>query len=49
MEPTARTKILQLKAMIHELHEGAAPEQLKQRFAALLKEVSPAEIAQMEQ
>lgn len=40
----------QLKAIIRDLHAGADPEAVKQRFKALLGEtVSPSEISEMEQ
>lgn len=42
-------RIAALKGIIQDLHDGVAVAQLKQRFAELLEDVSPAEIAQMEQ
>ena len=38
-----------LKGIIRDLHSGTPVEELEQRFAALLEEVSPTEIATMEQ
>ena len=38
-----------LKRLIRELHEGKAVEDVKEEFAALLRDVSATEIAQMEQ
>ena len=38
-----------LKGIIRDLHAGVELAQLRQRFAELLQDVSPAEIAQMEQ
>ena len=38
-----------LKAIIQDLHGGVPMDELKRRFAELLEDVSPAEIAQMEQ
>ncbi len=38
-----------LKDIIRKLHEGAGLEQQKKRFAALIKDVSPTEISEMEQ
>lgn len=38
-----------LKAIIRDLHEGADFNEIKARFAALIKSVKPGEIAQMEQ
>lgn len=48
-EADSRSKIEELKSIIRELHEGKTPEEQKERFARLLSEVSPSEIAQMEQ
>ncbi len=42
-------RIDNLKGIIRELHDGAPPEDLKSRFADLLQDVSPTEIARMEQ
>ena len=38
-----------LKEVVKDLHEGADIQAVRKRFAALIKDVSPAEIAQMEQ
>lgn len=38
-----------LKEIIMELHSGKTPEEVKDRFAQLIKEVSPTEISEMEQ
>lgn len=38
-----------LKQIIRDLHRGGDPVELKKRFAALLQEVSPEEIARLEQ
>jgi PAS domain S-box-containing protein len=38
-----------LKGMIKELHEGADPEEVKTRFAEVVRDVGPSEIALMEQ
>jgi DUF438 domain-containing protein len=38
-----------LKDIIRELHEGRDRERLKRRFAELIQDVSPTEIAEMEQ
>jgi uncharacterized protein len=38
-----------LKDIIRELHEGGDPEKQKKRFADLIQDISPAEIAEMEQ
>jgi DUF438 domain-containing protein len=42
-------KLEALKGIIKDLHDGAELEELKQRFAELVKDVSPTEISQMEQ
>lgn len=42
-------RIRVLKEIIQDLHQGASMDELKRRFAELLEDVSPAEIAQMEQ
>jgi hypothetical protein len=39
----------QLKEIIRDLHKGEDMEVLKQRFAKLIKDVSPSEISEMEQ
>jgi DUF438 domain-containing protein len=44
-----KTKIDELKEIIRELHQGASVESQKKRFAELLRDVSPAEIAEMEE
>ncbi|MGQ9800541.1 MAG: DUF438 domain-containing protein [Candidatus Saccharicenans sp.] len=46
---SSQAKIEQLKEIIRELHRGGNPEELKNRFAALIKDVGPEEIAQLEQ
>ncbi|MCX8068219.1 MAG: DUF438 domain-containing protein, partial [Anaerolineae bacterium] len=38
-----------LKGIIRQLHEGRSVEEVKAEFAALLREVGPTEIAQIEQ
>lgn len=38
-----------LKAIIRDLHDGADPASLKQRFHELIRDVEPTEIARMEQ
>lgn len=38
-----------LKVLIKKLHEGADPHGIKERFQELIKDVSPIEIAQMEE
>lgn len=42
-------RIESLKEIVRGLHEGIAPETQKARFAAMLREVSASEIAEMEQ
>jgi len=42
-------KIETLKGLIRELHEGVPAETVKGRFAELVKDVAPGEIAEMEQ
>jgi len=44
---TARSEAL--KQIIRELHRGGKVEELKERFAALIKDVGPEEIARLEQ
>ncbi|MGB4481867.1 MAG: DUF438 domain-containing protein [bacterium] len=47
---TGREKRLEiLKGIIKDLHAGGDLEELKERFARLLRDVSPTEIAEMEQ
>jgi len=47
---TGKEKRLEiLKGIIKDLHAGGDPEELKARFARLLREVHPTEIAEMEQ
>ena len=50
-EPVAAQDARQevLKDIIRELHQGGNLEEQKRRFAELIKDVSPAEIAEMEQ
>jgi len=43
------SRIEELKSIIRELHDGKSPEEQKERFARLLAQVSPSEIAEMEQ
>ncbi len=38
-----------LKELIEQLHAGAKPDQIKEQFKEILKEVGPAEIAQLEE
>jgi len=48
--PEERTeRIKALKEIVRGLHEGAAPETQKARFAEMLQQVSASEIAEMEQ
>jgi len=47
IDPKAREDIL--KSIIRDLHEGENMEKLKQRFQKLIQDVSPSEIANMEQ
>ena len=48
--PEERTaRIEALKEIVRGLHKGIAPETQKARFADMLREVSPSEIAEMEQ
>ncbi len=46
-DPSAREEAL--KAIIRDLHQGEDMESLKARFRALIQDVSPSEIANMEQ
>ncbi|HES58179.1 MAG TPA: DUF438 domain-containing protein [Firmicutes bacterium] len=46
---TAEARREVLKGIIRDLHAGTPMDQLKQRFAELIEDVSPSEIAQMEQ
>jgi DUF438 domain-containing protein len=47
--PLDEAKVESLKKIIRELHEGADVEQVKGRFAELVRDVSPTEISAMEQ
>ncbi|GAB4390669.1 MAG: DUF438 domain-containing protein [Thermodesulfovibrionales bacterium] len=47
--PGAREKLETLKGIIRDLHAGAGVAELKERFKELVKDVSPSEIAEMEQ
>lgn len=47
--PGTGYRVEELKAVLRELHRGAAPEDLRGRFAKLLERVSATEIAEAEQ
>lgn len=50
LSPEQRAERIEtLKGIVRGLHEGIAPEEQKARFAAMLREVSASEIAEMEQ
>ncbi|MGB9906714.1 MAG: DUF438 domain-containing protein, partial [Candidatus Saccharicenans sp.] len=46
---TSQNRTEKLKEIIRELHRGGNPDELKKRFAALIKDVGPEEIARLEQ
>ena len=48
-EPFGADKRAALRELVRELHEGGDPEEMKAGFAQVVRDTTPAEIAQIEQ